>query len=54
MLRSLVGSEMCIRDSYNTQSTSWETVGVDVSTQAVRPDVVVTLEQVSFLSLIHI
>jgi hypothetical protein len=33
---------------YNTQSTSWETVGVDVSTQAVRPDVVVTLEQVSF------
>lgn len=33
---------------YNAQSQAWETVGVDVSTQAVRPDVVVTLEKVAF------
>ena len=33
---------------YNAQSSSWETVGVDVSAQSIRPDVVVTLEKVSF------
>lgn len=33
---------------YNTQSAIWEKVGVDVSAQSIHPDVVVTLETVSF------